>query len=85
MANEAQIREYKNALEKLGHDARLLADQIERLITLRDAEWAKEDIATITWSGEARRGAIGMDKLRLAIDKLGRTQADNYRAIRENK
>ena len=63
----------------------LLADQIERLIALRDAEWAKEDIATITWSGEARRGAIGMDKLRLAIDKLGRTQADNYRAIRENK
>lgn len=85
MTNEAQVREYKNALEKLGHDARLLADQIERLIALRDAEWAKEDIATITWSGEARRGAIGMDKLRLAIDKLGRTQADNYRAIRENK
>lgn len=85
MANEAQIREYKNALEKLGYDARLLADQIEHLIALRDAEWAKEDIAIITWSGEARRGAIGMDKLRLALDKLGRTQADNYRAIRENK
>lgn len=85
MANEAQVREYKNALEKLGYDARLLADQIERLIALRDAEWATEDIAIITWSGEARRGALGMDKLRLALDKLGRTQADNYRAIRENK
>lgn len=85
MANEAQIKEYKNTLEKLGYDAKLLADQIEHLIALRDAEWAKEDIAIIAWSGEARRGAIGMDKLRLALDKLGRTQADNYRAIRENK
>lgn len=85
MTNETQIREYKNALEKLGCDARLLADQIEHLIVLRDAVWSKENIATITWSGEARRGAIGIDKLKLALDKLSRTQADNYRAIRENK
>ena len=85
MTNGAQVREYKNALERLGQDARGLADQIEHMIALRDAPWAKEDISVVMWSGEAVRGALALDRLKLALDRLAQTQADNYRAIRENK
>ena len=85
MTDKPQVKEYKEALEKLNADSRALAKHIEYIIALRDAEWNEENIVVIARSGEVLRGACGIDELKSALDKLTYTQADNYRSIRESK
>ena len=83
MKNVEQIEQYKDQLLQVGALARQLSQKLEELIIMRDAPWHLEDIDEV--KGIAKYGGSGLNRLYKSLEKLNYTQAENYRAMRQNK